>query len=277
MSVPLERRRSGLTISNRHPRWLERYAPGFWMDWHMSLIGHNSRPWQRPVTFMDALYQTHTQKSAAASELLGFEARTVLGHLPAQSGATTGLLQAFAEDLEGALDLRPFWTTLDAHFDKHVRRGDSGPFLEAAASACMQHLAQTVGLSEQERADLEPGAVDTPERYARLARLITLLALAEERPFPISLYCASSEYEPVHALALNIQVPPAFLSTYGASDEREVLVGLTLAGKDQVPGPGGGVSVPVLVPDQYFSTLFAPTPRQGARMSGDGRSCHLIL
>lgn len=275
--TPLARRLQGLTISKRHPRWREHYPQDFWTPWHMSLLGHDQVPQQRPTSFMDALYRTNTQRSDAALELLGFERRTVLGHLPPHTGVTPDLLQGLAEELDAARDLRAFWTSLEAHFDKHVTRGDSGPFLAAASRACLSYLRSLTDLSPMEARDLDPGEVDSPLAYARLARLITLLAVTPDRPFSFSLYCASSDYEPLHALALNVRVPQTFLSRQGVLAEREVLLGVTLAGKDEVPGPGGGVLVPTLVPDQYFSTLFAPTPRMGGRMYDAGRSCILTL
>lgn len=277
MSIPLNQRLNGLTIARRHPHWLRHYRQGDWLPWHMSLIGHGALPRQESTSLMDGLYRTDTQKTPAASALLSFEGRTVLGHLPPTTGVKPALLQDFAEDLGAAADLRPFWTTLDAHFRKHVTHGDSGPFLAAAATACMRHFEGLMVLTPQEVADMHPGEVDTPEGYARLARLMILLALMPERPFSFSLYCASSDYEPLHALALNLRIDQTFLQGYGVLDAREILLGLTLAGRDQVAGPGGGVTVPVFTPALYFSTLFAPTPVVGQRMYQGGRSCHLIL
>jgi hypothetical protein len=272
VSLPVEKRQAGLTIPNRYPRWMQRYPQDFWQPWHMSLLGHGMIPRQESTALMETLYRTDTQKTAAATALISFEARTILGHLPPTTGANEALLQEFVEDLEGATDVRPFWTTLNDHFNKHVTLGSSGPALRAASSACMHYLTGLTGLSMAEHAEVDPGEVDTPERYARLARLITLLSVTPERHFEFSLYCASDQ-----TLALNIRVPPSFLTDQGEQADREVLVGLTLATADQVPGPGGGVAVPMLVPELYFSTLFAPTPREGKRMYGDGRSCHLNL
>lgn len=277
MSTPLAQRLRGLTIANRHPHWLRHYRQGDWQPWQMSLIGHGHVPRQEPPSLMDGLYRTDTQKTDAAQALLSFERRTLIGHLPPSTGVRPALLQDFAEELDRAADLRLFWTTLDAHFDKHVVRGNEGPFLAAAASACMAHLQTLMLLTTQELTATDPGTVSTPEEYARLARLIVLLAMTPERPFAFSLYCASSEYQPMHALALNIRIGQAFLHGYGVLDSREILVGLTVAGRDEVPGPSGGVIVPVLTPELYFSTLFAPEPKVSRGMYGHGRSCDLIL
>lgn len=277
MKPTLRQRQQGLTVRNRHPRWLQQYPRGFWQPWHMSLLGHGPRPSEQPTTYMDSLYRTDTQQTPAAQDLLSFEARTPLGSLPTQTGTTETLLLPFAQELAATTDPAPFWTSLDAHYDKHVLRGDSAPFLRAASRACMQHLTRTTGRSAAALASSDPGEVGSPEEYGRLARLITLIALSAERPFRLTLYCPFGDYEPFHGLAVNIYVPQEFLAGYGVLSDREVLVGITLAGQDHVPGPHGGVHVPRLVPEQNFSTLFAPTPREGARMYGHGRSCTLIL
>ncbi|MBB5234168.1 hypothetical protein [Deinococcus budaensis] len=268
---------SSLTLRRRHPRWLELYPAGFWRPWHMGLLGHGSVPVEKPVSLMEGLYRRDRQETPAAQDLLRFEARTVIGHLPTQTGATATLLQGFAEELEPAADLRPFWTTLNAHFEKHGQNSDEVAHLQAASTATMQHLVGLIGLSEAERAAFDPGPVDTPGRYAALARLVVLLALTPERPFGFSLYCSYGDYEPYHALSLNVTVPQAFLADQGVLAERDVIVGLTVAGKDALPVPGGELLLPRLVPELYFSTLFAPRPREATRMYAGGRFCRLIL
>lgn len=96
-------------------------------------------------------------------------------------------------------------------------------------------------------------------------------------PFGFTLYCPTGEYRPEHGLVLNIRVPPDFFRVAGQPSDREVLLGLTLGGSQHVPGPQGGIHVPLLVPELDFSTLFAPTPVQGSRMHAAGRACILIL
>lgn len=241
--MTLTQRQRGLTIRARHPRWLQVYPLGFWQPWHMSLLGHDMLPTERPVALMDSLYRTDLQKTPPAAELLSFEARTSLPHLPHQTGVTETLLLDFAQELEQARDPRTFWPpqSLQRHFDKHVIRQDSGPYLQGAARAGMVALARLTGVAPARLAPLDPGNVDDAWSYAQLARLLLLLSLAAERPFGFTLYCPTGEYRLEHGLVLNIRVPPDFFRVAGQPSDREVLLGLTLGGSQHVPGPQGGV------------------------------------
>lgn len=277
MRPTLQNRLLGLNIRNRHSKWLQHYPKDFWQAWHMSLLGHNPRPTEHPVTHMYSLYRKDNQKTPAAQTLISFEARTLLGHLPSQTGTTENLLLDFAQDLNTNTSSQPFWTSLQSHYNKHVVEGDSGIYLRAASVACMQHLSITTGQSIASLSSSDPGNLTTPEEYGRLARIITLIAVSAERPFRFTLYCSYGDYEPYHGLSLNIYIPQDFLAQYGVLSEREVLVGITLGSQNHVAGSHGGVYVPLLVPEQNFSTLFAPKSREGARMYADGRSAILIL
>lgn len=270
----------GLTLKNRHPVWLRRYRPDFWLPWHMSLQGHGQVPQEHPVSSMQDLYRRDRIDTPAAKHLLGFEARTLLPRLPASTGVTQTLLLGLAGDLlNPAYPPEDFWLRLPEHFDKHVVRGDSHPHLLAAARASMTYLQDTVRLPPAELRRLDPGEVSTPREYALLAGTLLLTSLDAGRPFGFSLYCPRpvNDFRPATGLVLNIRVPSPFIQKeLGPRVARDVLVGVTLADASEVV-QGGGVYVPEFVPELMFTTLFAPDQRTSAAMLKAGRGTHLTV
>ncbi|EYB66417.1 hypothetical protein DEIPH_ctg139orf0146 [Deinococcus phoenicis] len=268
----------GLTLKHRHPVWLRRYPPNFWLPWHMSLQGHGQVPQEHPVSSMQALYRTDRIDTPAARHLLSFEARTLLPRLPASTGVTRTLLLGLAGDvLNPVYQPEDFWLRLPQHFEKHVEQGDSHPYLLAAARASLAYLKDTVRLPPLELQRLDPGEVSTPREYALLAGILLLTSLDEGRPFGFSLYCPRpvNDFRPATGLVLNIRVPSPFMQL-GTLPARDVLVGVALATAEEVV-LGGGIYVPEFVPEQMFTTLFAPDQRTSAAMLKAGRGTHLFV
>lgn len=270
-----------LSIRRRHPRWMQYYSlrKWQWLPWHMCLIGHGNPPIEKAPTHMQGLYQTHTQKSSAASDLLSFEGRTVILELPSQTGVSENSLTAFTQELERAASPTPFWTALTEHYEKHAQNEDERPHLQAASEACMKYFSTVTGLPRSHPAlsRFDPGNVESAWEYAQLARLITLLSVADERPFRFALYCPRGDFEPHVGLGLNIYVPQEFLTGQGVLDTREVMVGITLGTADLVVDKPKALYVPLLVQEQFFSTMYVPTRTQSSAMYAHGRSCDLIL
>lgn len=267
-----------MSLKRRHPRWMARYPQGrwTWQPWHMSLLGHGVTPHEKAPSFMASLYQTNTQHTPAAQELLSFEGRTPIQRLPAQTAATDTLLTKVTDELAAAASPLPFWPQPSRawHYRKHGCNDAEHPNLVAAADACMAFFSRVTGLprTHPDLAAYDPGQVSSELEYVHLARLITLLAAEASRPFGLTLVCPRGDFEPHSALALNITVPQAFFTACGVLDTREVIVGLTLGFADP-----SDLQWPLLVQDQSFATLFAATPRQASQLYASGRTCTLIL